>query len=134
MTEESVVRQEKTVVVAVEDDYYVLDFLKFALEQHGYEVHPASDGEQGLSLIQTYGPNLVILDLMLPKIDGFTILKKMSEDPKTQGTPVVVLSAYVTSESTRRMIKAQKNVREIFTKPVHLPEFIARLREILSAT
>lgn len=120
----------KIAVVVVEDDFYVQDFMRFTLEQNGYHVFTAPDGIQGLDLIKKHRPCVVILDLMLPRKDGFSILKDMSEDPAVADIPVVVVSAYTASESTRRMVTSQKNVREVFTKPVRSKEFIQRVKEI----
>ncbi len=122
---------KKVVVVIVDDDKYILDFMQFTLEQQGYHVFAAEDGQQGLDMIVKERPVLVVLDLMLPKIDGFAILKKMSENPDTAGIPVVVVSAYTASESTRRIVQSQKNVREVFTKPIRSKEFVAKLRAIV---
>ena len=120
----------KIAVVVVEDDFYVLDFMKFTLEQNGYEVYGAPDGVEGLDLIRRHHPCIVVLDLMLPCKDGFSILREMGDDPILNDIPVVVVSAYTASESTRRLVSAQKNVREIFTKPVRSKEFIERVKEI----
>jgi DNA-binding response OmpR family regulator len=120
----------KIAVVVVEDDFYVLDFMRFTLEQNGYEVFGASDGLEGLELIRSHHPCIVILDLMLPRKDGFSILKDMSEDAAISDIPVVVVSAYTASESTRRLVTSQKNVREVFTKPVRSKDFIERVKEI----
>jgi CheY-like chemotaxis protein len=124
----------KVAVVVVEDDYYVLDFMRFTLEQQGYQVFGAADGQQGLELIQKHLPDIVVLDLMLPRLDGFSILRKLSEKPDTAEIPVVVVSAYTASESTRRMVQSQKNVKEVFTKPVRSRDFIQRLKEIAPTT
>lgn len=132
MTEEQKsASNKKVVVVVVEDDRYILDFMQFTLQQQGYEVYGAEDGQEGLRMIQEHLPVLVVLDLMLPKIDGFTILKEMSDTPRLSKIPVVVVSAYTASESTRRMVQNQKNVREVFTKPIRSKEFVAKLREIV---
>ena len=133
MTVEGVKPKVKDIVVIVEDDRYILDFLKFTLEQQGYMVHAASDGQAGMALIREFFPALVVLDLMLPKMDGFTILKHMGEAPALAGIPVVVVSAYTASESTRKMIQSQKNVREVFTKPIRSRDFVARLKQIVGA-
>jgi DNA-binding response OmpR family regulator len=121
---------DKIAVVVVEDDFYVLDFIKFTLEQNGYEVFGASDGVEGLNLIRKYRPCIVVLDLMLPRKDGFSILKDMGEDAATADIPVVIISAYTASESTRRLVTSQKNVKEVFTKPVRSKDFIQRVKEI----
>lgn len=131
MTAEESTSPQKVVVVVVDDDRYVLDFLKFTLEQQGFEVLPADDGEKGLGIIQAYLPVLVVLDLMLPKMDGFTILKKLLEQPETANIPVVVVSAYATSESTRRMVQSQKNVRDVFTKPIRTKDFVEKLKTLV---
>jgi DNA-binding response OmpR family regulator len=123
--------EKKIVVVIVEDDHYILDFLQFTLEQQGYTVVPAADGLDGLEKIGSNLPVLVVLDLMLPKMDGFTILKKMSERAETSKIPVVVVSAYTASESTRKMVQTQKNVKEVFTKPIRSKEFVAKLKSII---
>ncbi|HOW27620.1 MAG TPA: response regulator [Elusimicrobiota bacterium] len=128
---ESADANKKIVVVVVEDDHYILDFMKFTLEEQGYHVFGAADGEEGLSLIQSQLPLLVVLDLMLPKMDGFAILKRMSEKPETAHIPVVVVSAYTASESTRRMVNSQSNVKDIFTKPVRTKDFLEKLRTLI---
>jgi two-component system alkaline phosphatase synthesis response regulator PhoP len=121
----------KIVVVIVEDDHYILDFMQFTLEQQGFTVIPAADGAEGFRLIRENLPLLVVLDLMLPKKDGFTILKEMSEIPEMACIPVVVVSAYTASESTRRMVQSQKNVKEVFTKPIKSKDFVAKLHQII---
>jgi len=120
----------KIAVVVVEDDCYVLDFMKFTLEQNGYHVFGAEDGVIGIDLIRRHHPCVVVLDLMLPRKDGFSILKEMGEDAAIADIPVVVVSAYTASESTRRLVTAQKNVREVFTKPVRSKDFIQKVKEI----
>ncbi len=120
----------KIAVVVVEDDFYVLDFMRFTLEQQGYQVFGAADGVTGLDLIRRHQPCVVILDLMLPRKDGFSILKDMSEEASIADIPVVVVSAYTASESTRRLVSSQRNVKEVFTKPVRSKDFIQRVKEI----
>jgi DNA-binding response OmpR family regulator len=120
----------KIAVVVVEDDFYVLDFMRFTLEQQGYQVFGAADGMAGIGLIRRHHPCVVVLDLMLPRKDGFSILKEMGEDAQIADIPVVVVSAYTASESTRRLVSAQKNVKEVFTKPVRSKDFIQRVKEI----
>ena len=127
------VSPRKGVVVVVEDDYFVMDFLRFSLEHQGYEVYVSMDGKEGLDLIQKRRPALVVLDLMLPTMDGFSVLKKLGEDPETAHIPVVVASAYTVSESTRRMVESQKNVRGIFSKPIRAQEFADKVKAICEA-
>jgi two-component system, OmpR family, alkaline phosphatase synthesis response regulator PhoP len=125
-------RSEKAAAVVVEDDRYVLDFLKFTLVQLGLEVFGAEDGEAGWELIRRRKPALVLMDLMLPKLDGFGLLKRMAQEPATAAVPVVVVSAYTVGDSIRRLALAQPNVRDVFNKPLRGKELQNRLKEILA--
>lgn len=130
MTVEAV-SKKKTVVAVVDDDEYILEFLKFTLEGAGFHVTSAADGEKGLEIMAETPPAVLLLDLMLPKIDGFGVLKKMAKDSVLAGIPVVILSAYAAGETTRRLVLENKNVREVFNKPVRSQDLLARLRQII---
>ena len=122
---------KKSVVLVVEDDEAILDYLSMTLEMEGYEVFSATDGEQGLAMIQAHKPEAVLLDLMLPKLDGFSVLKKMREGTETAQIPVVVLSAYADAESTRQGLKEATNVKRVFTKPVGSQALLDQVKALL---
>lgn len=79
-------------ILFIEDESALQKILGEALSKKGYEVIPALDGQIGLRLVKTKKPDLVLLDLILPKIDGFKILKQIKEDPETGEIPIVVLT------------------------------------------
>lgn len=79
-------------ILIVEDDKFLRELIVKKLSNEGYEVAEAADGEQGLQQIKQAAPELVLLDLILPGIDGFEVLAQKREDPFTAGIPVVILS------------------------------------------
>lgn len=83
---------KKYKIVIVEDEEVLLDVLKKKLVVEGYEVVTAMDGEKGLSTIRSEKPDLLLLDIMLPKMDGYQIMEAIKKDPKTKAIPVVVIS------------------------------------------
>ena len=121
----------KSVVLVVEDDEAVLDFLTTTLEMEGYEVHAATDGEKGFQMIQTHRPGAVLLDLMLPGIDGLAVLERMAERPEMASIPVTVVSAYADAPQAQEALKRAKNVRRIFTKPVRTEELLRHVKAMI---
>ena len=121
---------KKSVAVVVEDEKHIEDFLRFLLERQGYRVFSASDGVKGYDLIKTQRPHLVITDLMLPEMDGFTILRNMRQEPGLAGTRVFVMSAYSASDSTRQLIMDQPNVSGILSKPIRKEDLLAKLGKV----
>lgn len=79
-------------ILVVEDEEILLTALQEELRQGGYETEGAVDGEDGLKKIQSYKPDLVLLDLVMPKLDGMAVLKKLKSDPQTAELPVVILT------------------------------------------
>ena len=83
---------EKNKILVVEDEEILLAALQEELNQGGYETMGAVDGEDGLSKVLTFKPDLILLDLVMPKMDGMTVLQKLKESPETASVPVVILT------------------------------------------
>lgn len=79
-------------IVLAEDDRMLRKAMETVLRRHGFVVSSAVDGEEALRLIQTEQPDLVLLDLIMPKLQGFDVLASLKEDPATAAIPVIVLS------------------------------------------
>ena len=79
-------------VLVVDDEPDAIDFVKEVLEGEGYEVVSASDGAKGLSAMRSQQPNLVILDVQMPKMDGFEVFQEMKKDESLKAMPVVMLT------------------------------------------
>ena len=80
-------------ILIIEDEIDIANLVRFNFERNGYSVDIAHDGREGLEKILKNQPDLVILDLMLPKIDGYKILKKMQRDTRSHSIPVIMLTA-----------------------------------------
>lgn len=124
---------KKSVVLVVEDDEAILEFLATTLEMEGYEVYSATDGQKGLDMIVQHHPGAVLLDLMMPGLDGFGVLEKMAERNDTAKIPVTVVSAYADAGPARELLAKAKNVRKVFTKPVRSDELLRQVKAMLDS-
>ena len=96
---------EEVRVLFVEDDPSVAQMYKLKLELDGYQVTVASDGEQALEMATSNPPDIVFLDIRLPKMDGLAVLEKLRETENTKQVPVVILSNYSERELVERGLK-----------------------------
>lgn len=87
-------REEKIRVLLIEDEKEVAELYKLKLTLDGYEVMIAEGGQEGLDKAFKYNPELIFLDIKMPEMDGFEVLKELRKTPKTKDTPVVVLSNF----------------------------------------
>lgn len=110
-------------VLIIEDEKPISDIIKFNLEKDGFEVEVAYDGEEGLLKIQTLHPDLVLLDVMLPKMDGFEVLKRTRENNQV---PVVMLTAK--EEEVDKVLGLELGADDYITKPFGMRELIARIK------
>jgi DNA-binding response OmpR family regulator len=93
-------------VLVVDDQRDILGLIKLRLEQAGYEVVTASDGERALELVTSLQPNLVVLDVMLPIIDGREVTRRIRADARTAGIPVLLVSASVHEHEVQEGLEA----------------------------
>jgi two-component system phosphate regulon response regulator PhoB len=89
-------------VLLIEDDPTVAEMYRLKLVLDGYRVTVARTGEEGLALAQQHPPDIVFLDLRLPRLDGFAVLEQLRRNPLTRNMPVIILSAYAEEELVRR--------------------------------
>lgn len=119
--------EEETKILMVEDDPFFSKLCIRALEEAGFSVSLAGDGEQGLEKIKSESPDLILLDIILPKMNGFEVLKKIREDsdPKIANKPVIILSNLYAKEEEEKgkelrandyLIKANTNSDELVDK------------------
>ena len=92
-------------ILIIEDESVLQKTLGEVLSQQGYEILSALDGEVGLKLAQSKKPDLILLDLILPKIHGFDVLKKIKDNPETKEIPVIVLTNLESIEDIEKAIK-----------------------------
>ncbi len=113
----------KTVLV-VEDEKAIVDILTYNLKKEGYEVLSAMDGETGLALALTKRPDLVLLDVMLPKLDGFEVCKAIRQ--REPALPVIMLTAR--EDETDKVFGLEQGADDYVTKPFSMRELMARVK------
>lgn len=128
--EEELASAEDKLIVVVDDDDSVRELLEFIAKKEGFRVETAADGEEGLRKIQELLPNLVLLDLMLPKYGGFEILRQLQTEP-TAKIPIIIITGRYTDRTTTEMIRQESNVVDFLEKPVKPPLLAMGLHKIL---
>ena len=116
-------------ILVVDDEEDVLELVRYNLDKSGYQVETASSGEEALAKARRKLPDLVILDLMLPGMDGLEVCKKLKNDVKTEGLPIIVLTAK--GEETDIVTGLELGADDYVTKPFSPKVLIARVRRIL---
>lgn len=120
----------KQKVLIVDDEPDTLELIGFNLKNAGYEVVTAADGAEALRKARSTTPDLVILDLMLPEIDGLHVCKLLQVDPNTARIPILMLTAK--AAEVDRILGLELGARDYVTKPFSPRELILRVRNILS--
>ena len=119
----------KQTILVVEDEVDILDLVEFNLRQAGFEVLRALDGAEGLRIALNQRPDLIVLDLMLPKMDGKEVCKRIRQDDETRNIPVLMLTAK-TSEIDR-IIGFEIGADDYVNKPFSPRELVLRVQAIL---
>jgi two-component system alkaline phosphatase synthesis response regulator PhoP len=119
----------KAKIIIVEDESDILDVIEYNLSREGYRVKGYRDGEQGLEAIRTEDPELVLLDLMLPGIDGIEICKKVKEDPVTRDIPIIMITAK--AEESDVVLGLGVGADDYVSKPFSPKELVARVKAVL---
>ena len=119
-------------ILAIEDDRASLELLKMVLTKEGYEVHPAANGKQALESIATALPELILLDIGLPDIDGFEICHQIKAQERTNHIPIIFISA--TTETKERVKGFKLGAVDFVSKPFQREELLARVHTHLHLT
>jgi len=113
---------EKKVLI-VDDEKNIVDIIAFNLKKEGYEILKAADGEEGLLLAFSENPDLILLDIMMPKMDGYEVCKKIREK---RNTPIIMLTAR--AEEVDKVLGLELGADDYVTKPFGIRELIARVK------
>lgn len=116
-------------ILVVDDEEHIVELIKYNLESNGYKVITAYDGKEALDKSIKEEPDLILLDLMLPKIDGFEVCKKLKKDVNTEYIPVIMLTAK--GEETDKVLGLEIGADDYITKPFGIREMIARIKAVL---
>ncbi len=120
-------RREK--ILVIEDEADILEVIEYNLRREGYRVHGYLDGEEGLKGAKKENPDLVLLDLMLPGMDGLEVCRELKRDSLTRNTPVIILTAK--SEETDVILGLGVGADDYVTKPFRPKELVARVQAVL---
>jgi two-component system, cell cycle response regulator DivK len=117
-------------ILIVEDNEMNRDMLSRRLIRRGYEVVMAVDGEQGLAAAKTEGPDLILMDMSLPVIDGWEATRRLKAEPQTRGIPVIGLTAHAMAGDREKVIEA--GCDDYDTKPVELSRLLQKIEALLA--
>ncbi|UCC67718.1 MAG: response regulator [Armatimonadota bacterium] len=117
-------------VLAVDDERHIVRLIQVNLERAGYQVATAFDGPEALKKVEAERPDLIVLDVMMPKMDGFEVLKRLQANPETREIPVVMLTAKAQDADVFRGWSS--GVSAYLTKPFNPLELITFVKRILS--
>ncbi len=120
----------KTILI-VDDDDSIRDFLEFVVKKEGFKTEKAEDGEIALKKAEELHPDLILLDLMLPKLGGFEILKELQASDAAY-TPVVIITGKYMDRTTSELIRQEPNVYDFLEKPIKPQVLVALLHKTLN--
>jgi len=121
---------QKRKILIVDDEKQLVALVELHMKMSGYEVLSASDGEKALAITKEEKPDLIILDLMLPKIDGWHVCKRLRAESKTRDVPVIILTAR--SETGDKLKGFECGADDYVTKPFSPRELVARVKRVLA--
>jgi DNA-binding response OmpR family regulator len=131
LTEQTPERQQP-VVLAADDDEDILELVAFRLERSGYTVLRARDGQEALDLALEARPDLAVLDVMMPKVDGFELTRRLRAEEATRRMPIILLTARAQDADVQRGFEAGAD--DYIRKPFSPQELRARVQAILGRT
>ncbi len=117
----------KKKILVMDDQADFLELVKHRLENQGYSVITANDGVEGLQIARREGPDLILLDVKMANMDGYTTLLRLRGDEKTKSVPVIVLTAY---EGMRDLFRLE-GVEDFIIKPFDDQDFLSRVARVL---
>jgi len=119
----------KEKVLIVEDNPQAVKLVKFILEKNDYSTISAKDGEEGLRMARERKPDLIILDLMLPEMDGYQVCESLKADPDTKEIPIIVLTALDTGPDFEKAL--EKKADWYITKPFEAQHLLKRVTYLI---
>lgn len=117
-------------ILVVDDEADILNFLELVLKERGYEVLTAAGGQQALGLAREQVPDLMLLDIMMPHMDGWEVLRLLRVDPRTAAIPVAMISAR--TDAKDRVQGLQEGALDYICKPFSLDELLAKVDGIFA--
>jgi CheY-like chemotaxis protein len=118
-------------ILLVEDNEMNRDMLSRRLTRKGYEVAIAVDGEQGMAMARSESPDLILMDMSLPVLDGWEATRQLKAAPETQAIPVIALTAHAMAGDREKAVEAGCDDYDI--KPIEMPRLLEKIQRLLGA-
>lgn len=115
-------------ILIIEDERGLTDVLEYNLRREGYETIVAHDGQEGLRKAQTLLPDLILLDIMLPRLSGFDVCRELRSGERTRDIPIIIISAK--SEETDQIVGFSLGADDYVTKPFHVKVLLQRIKAL----
>ncbi len=125
--------EEERVIAVIEDQPDIVDLLELILQRKNFTVLRAYDGAEGLKLVREYKPDVILLDLMMPTLDGWEFHKALREDPEISDIPVIYVTARASQEERLRALE-EEGAAAYIVKPFSPRELLETIEEVLSRT
>lgn len=119
----------KQTILVVDDEQDLLDLIEYNLRQEGYDVILAEDGQEGIQKAREHSPDLVLLDIMMPQMDGIEVCDRMREDPELSHIPIIFLTAR--SDEKTEIEGLNKGADDFITKPISTSKLVSRIKAVL---
>lgn len=116
-------------ILVVDDDRIIVEILSQSLSLAGYQVATAADGQEGLTLARELKPDLILLDVMMPKLDGYSVCSQLKQDPETQLIPIIILTALTDRDDKLKALEVGAD--EFIRKPPDRQELLIRIKSLL---
>lgn len=116
-------------ILVVDDEIYIVHILEFTLTMEGYEVITAADGEEALRKVEEDRPDLVVLDIMMPRMDGYEVCRLLRDDEETKELPVILLSAK--GRPIDRETGLEVGANDYIVKPFSPRRLLEKIRDLL---
>lgn len=120
---------DKKTILVVDDEQDLLDLIEYNLKKEGFDVLKAEDGREGIDVARKQRPDLVLLDIMMPKMDGLEVLERMRNDKKLNRTPIIFLTAR--GDEKTEVEGLDKGGDDYITKPISTTKLISRIKAVL---
>lgn len=119
----------KTLILLIDDEQDILDLIEYNLHKQGYDVITADNGSTGLSLAEKYRPGLILLDIMMPKMDGHQVCTHLKNNPSLEKIPVIFLTARGDEETEVKGL--DQGADDYLIKPITISKLISRIKAVL---
>jgi len=119
----------KTVILVVDDEQDILDLVEYNLIKQGYEVQTSDNGRDGIQLARTSRPDLILLDIMMPHMDGHQVCQNLKQNPELKDIPIIFLTARSDEQSEVRGL--EEGADDFLSKPISIAKLMSRIKAVL---